>query len=251
MVLKAAGHAFVNEWLDHVEVAQRALADLTEIMPRPDFRWTVLASEGAMCLARGDLESAAVAIAEAESMGRSSGVEMAESVARLQQSVLHWQRRKLGGFFEFLCDLARRSDATPLTVVLAGHAGVQSGERDVAMEMFGRLERFDGVLESSAQTWPAVAALTPRLAVELGEPDAVAALNLQLAGHLTQRRGSGLAIHSFAYFGTVDLTLAFIDACSADRCDRAEAFEVAALLERDRGMSWWMGEAVGQASSLR
>ncbi len=246
VALLALGEAFVSGSLDDVAAARDSLADVAEIMPRPDLRWTVLASKAAMQLASGDLESAAEVAADAASFGHRMSVEMAEPVARLQQSLLMWQRREFGPLSEVLTALGRRGDASPLTIVLAAHAAMQAGDRVVACEMFDRLDAFDALLESSAQTWPAVAALTARLAGELGEPEVVAAASRHLTRHLRKRRGTGLAVHGVAYFGTVDLAMAFMDSCSGDPGARVEAFESAAALERDRGMSWWMDEAVRQ-----
>ncbi len=225
------------------------MADVAKIMPRPDLRWTVQASKAAMKLASGDLDTAAEVVADAAAFGHQMSVEMAEPVGRLQQAMLLWQRGELGQLSEVLIALGRRPDASPLTTVLAGHAALQAGDRAGADEMIGRLDEFDALLESSAQTWPAVAALTARLAGESGEPEVVAAASRHLTHHLRKRRGTGLAVHGVAYFGTVDLAMAFMDSCSGEPCARVEAFESAAALERDRGMSWWMDEAVRQARS--
>jgi hypothetical protein len=242
--LLALGQAFVEGSIADVEAARHELDDVAEMMPRPDLRWMVGATAAAIHLAVGDLETASGLIDEAECTGRKRRVEMAEPVARLQQSLLMWQRGQLGQVSELLSGIVRQGGASPLTLALAGQAALQNDDPAEAHEMFDRILVFDSPLQSSAQTWPAVVALTARLAAQL-DHEAVAATRRMFVPHLRPRRGTGLAIHGIAYFGTVDLALAHIDA-SGDAPDQRCSFESAAALERERGMAWWADEAQNQ-----
>ena len=231
----APGRSFADGTLDDVRGARNRLADLAAHLPRPDITWLLLAIDGALALAVGDLDVATEAITRAEEEGEHLQVAMSRSSALVQRFALSLQADQLTELVPLLEPSSATPTASATMLAAYGLAAARAGDEREAAAAANRLATMERILPTSGMAWPQLAMIGSDLAFATEHRDLARSIECDLAPY----SGTGLAVGGIAYFGSANRSLAMLAATLGETSRASDLAERAYHEEIARGARAW------------
>lgn len=246
----AAGLARLDRCLRTSTIAEyadalRKLQALPAVAHHADLRWAAAAGAAALELARGDLDSAAVAHLEALQLGNDLGVGTAFAAALLHRMLIDWEKGTLGDFHSLL---PPEPDTSELTVLAAqGLVRLEAGDPVGARGVADLLARTDDVLAAAGATgWQLVASIGSLLAWRTDHRGLAA----NLGTHLRDHSGYGLSMNGLAYLGAADRAIGLVAATEGDLTSAIAHLRRAHEDDSRRGAPLWAARSALDLAEL-
>jgi DNA-binding SARP family transcriptional activator len=245
--LTSVGLAFGVGTLDDVEQAQRCLAEISVVMPRPDLCWLPTAIEAAVLLARGERATAPAAVEAAAAIGRELGVAGADATAVAQRMLVMMSNGTFGSLATLLGSAFDPQRTRNEVMATYGFACALVGEMATARMVAQTLAARPALLKPAGISWPVVAMAASELAFATGD----VVLGSRVCDELSGWSGWGLSLYGVAYFGAADTWLGLAAAAMGRDRMAAELLRSAIAQEERRGALPWRDRALSALADLR